>query len=110
MAHPRSPRAGCCGWTVSCAPPAPRPPVATRPRELSVTRVETWMRDPYSIYARHILKLRPLDPLDASPGLAERGIFIHSALDEFVRTLPGPLPPDALERLLALGRQRFAEL
>ncbi|MGZ9104138.1 MAG: double-strand break repair protein AddB, partial [Rhodoplanes sp.] len=42
-------------------PPAPCPPVAARPRQLSVTQIERWMRDPYSIYALHILKLRPLD-------------------------------------------------
>ena len=35
-------------------PPAPRPPVAARPRRLSVTEIETWLRDPYAIYARHV--------------------------------------------------------
>ena len=55
------------------APPAPCPPVAARPRTLSVTEIETWRRDPYAIYARHILRLKPLDPLDAEPGAAERG-------------------------------------
>ena len=39
-------------------PPAePRPPLAARPRRLSVTQIETWLRDPYAIYARHILGL-----------------------------------------------------
>ena len=59
--------------TVPLAPAAPRPPVKARPRRLSVTQIETWMRDPYSIFARHILRLRPLDPIDAAPGAAERG-------------------------------------
>ncbi|HEX6441929.1 MAG TPA: double-strand break repair protein AddB, partial [Stellaceae bacterium] len=54
-------------------PPEPRPPVAARPRKLSVTQIETWLRDPYAIYARHILGLRPLDELDADPGRAELG-------------------------------------
>mgnify|MGYP003640710373 FL=1 len=39
--------------------PAPKPPVSARPQRLSVTQIETWMRDPYAIYARHILRLRP---------------------------------------------------
>ncbi len=39
-------------------PPEPRPPLAARPRKLSVTQIETWLRDPYAIYARHILGLR----------------------------------------------------
>ena len=40
------------------AKPRPRPPLAARPRQLSVTRIETLIRDPYAIYARHVLKLR----------------------------------------------------
>src|SRR5439155_2916890 len=73
-------------------PPVPRPPVAARPRRLSVTEIETWMRDPYAIYARHVLRLTALDPLDADPGAAERGRLVHSALDRFVKVHPGALP------------------
>ncbi|WP_051341398.1 double-strand break repair protein AddB [Azospirillum halopraeferens] len=92
------------------APPEPRPPVDVRPRKLSVTQVETWMRDPYAIYARHILRLHKLEPIAADPGAAERGQFIHTALDAFVRAHPGPLPPDAVQRLLACGRDSFGAL
>jgi ATP-dependent helicase/nuclease subunit B len=88
-------------------PPAPRPPVAARPRSLAVTDVETWMRDPYGLYARKILRLRALDPLDADPGAAERGEFIHRALDDFVRRFPDALPDEAEATLLALGREAF---
>jgi len=88
-------------------PPAPRPPVSARPRRLSVTAIETWRRDPYAIYARRILRLRPLDPIDASPDAAARGTFIHAALDAFVRDWPDALPDDAYERLLEHGRAAF---
>lgn len=91
-------------------PPEPRPPVEARPRTLSVTQVETWMRDPYAIYARHILRLEPLDPIAADPGAAERGQFIHAALDAFLRARPGPLGEDALGELLRLGREAFGPL
>jgi len=87
--------------------PEPRPPVAARPRQLSVTQIETWLRDPYAIYARHVLHLRALDPLDADPGAAERGISIHEALERFVREHPAGLPDDALDRLQAIGRESF---
>ncbi|MGQ0674553.1 MAG: double-strand break repair protein AddB, partial [Rhodospirillales bacterium] len=87
--------------------PAPRPPVAARPRHLSVTQIETWMRDPYAIYARHILRLKPLYEIDQEPGAADRGILIHRALERFVRQFPAALPEDALDRLLALGRDAF---
>ena len=90
-------------------PPAPRPPVAARPRELSVTRIETWMREPYAIYAEKILNLRALDPLEADPGAADRGSFIHDALDRFVRDHPGALPVDALARLTACGEAAFGD-
>jgi len=88
-------------------PPSPCPPVAARPRRLSVTRIETWMRDPYSIYAREILRLRPLDPLEADPGAAERGTMIHKALDKFIEQHADVLPADAEKLLVALGEEAF---
>jgi ATP-dependent helicase/nuclease subunit B len=94
---------------LAALPPEPRPPVAARPRRLSVTQIETWMRDPYAIYAREILRLEPLDPIDADPGAAERGIFIHAALDSFVRAFPEALPGDAEGELLARGRAAFGD-
>jgi ATP-dependent helicase/nuclease subunit B len=90
-------------------PPTPRPPVEVRPRQLRVTEIETWLRDPYAIYARRILKLKPLDPIDSEPGPAERGTAIHHALERFLRAHPTKLPPDALERLLHIGDDAFAE-
>lgn len=91
-------------------PPEPRPPVSARPRRLSVTQVETWMRDPYAIYARHILKLRPLDPIDADPTTADYGARIHKALDLFVKAHPRTLPGDAIMHLLEAGREAFGGL
>ena len=88
--------------------PAPTPPVAARPRQLSVTQVETLIRDPYAVYARTILRLKPLEAIDAAPDAADRGTFIHQALDEFLREFPGALPVNAVDRLLALGERIFA--
>jgi double-strand break repair protein AddB len=64
--------------------PSPRPPVEVRPRRLSVTEIKTLIRDPYAIYARHVLGLRPLDPLrpEADPRL--RGTVLHEILERFV--------------------------
>ena len=88
--------------------PAPAPPVALRPRRLSVTEIETWLRDPYAIYAKHVLRLKPLDPLDPEPGPRERGIAIHRALEHFLRAHPDALPDDALARLLQASEEAFA--
>ena len=90
-------------------PPCPRPPLAARPRRLSVTQVETWMRDPYAVYARHILKLRALEAIDASPGAADRGTVTHEAIDAFLRAHPEALPEDICAVLLQLGEQAFGE-
>jgi ATP-dependent helicase/nuclease subunit B len=89
--------------------PAPTPPVDARPRELSVSDIGSWMNDPYALYARRILRLEPLDALEADPGALERGIVIHRALERFVRAHGGELPDDAEQRLLALGRERFED-
>ncbi|MGB0747486.1 MAG: PD-(D/E)XK nuclease family protein, partial [Magnetospiraceae bacterium] len=77
---------------------------------LSVTQVETWMRDPYAIYARKILDLEALDPLDADPGAADYGTVIHDILDRFVRAYPEALPENAQDILYAFGQEHFAEL
>ncbi len=90
--------------------PCPKPPVASRPSRLSVTEIETWIRDPYAIYARRILGLEPLDPIGASPGAAEKGSIIHDCLADFLTQWQGSFDEDALERLIDLGRERFLPL
>jgi ATP-dependent helicase/nuclease subunit B len=89
-------------------PPSPCPPVTSRPRELPVTAIETWVRDPYALYVRRILRLRPLDPIDADPSAAERGTIVHAALERFVRAFPEALPGDCEAALVECGRQAFA--
>ncbi len=64
-------------------PPEPRPPVDERLKQISVTHVETLIRDPYAVYARRILKLRDLDPIGAIAGPRERGIAVHRAIENF---------------------------
>lgn len=65
--------------------PSPRPPVAVRPRQLSVTEIQKLIRDPYAIYARHILRLAKLDPLrpEADPRL--RGTVLHKILETYLK-------------------------
>lgn len=65
--------------------PSPRPPVAARPRRLSVTEIKRLIRDPYAIYAKHVLRLKPLDPLVQAPDALLRGIVVHDILEDFVR-------------------------
>ncbi len=65
--------------------PSPRPPVSARPNRLSVTEIKRLIRDPYAIYAKHVLKLRPLNPLVQAPDALLRGIVIHEVLEHFIK-------------------------
>ena len=75
--------------------PAPAPPVAARPRELAVTEVETWVRDPYALYAKKILSLRQLPPPAADMDARHRGTAIHAAVEAFAKAWPLLDPKDA---------------
>lgn len=90
-------------------PPAPVPPVDARPDRLSVTRIETWMRDPYAIYARFILGLEALEPVDRPLGPSDYGTLIHDALERFRRAFPESLPPDVAAELVRAGEAAFRE-
>jgi len=93
------------------ARPEPRPPIKARPKTLSVSSVEQWRRDPYGLYARRILELKPLDPLEAELGAAERGSHLHDALDEFLKAYPdGALPTDALQRFEKMAEKHLASV
>ncbi|WP_299608350.1 double-strand break repair protein AddB [uncultured Tateyamaria sp.] len=79
--------------------PAPCPPVSARPRRFTVTEIQTLIRDPYAIYAKHVLRLRALRPLVQTPDALLRGILSHDVMERFVRdTLDNPdtLTVDAL--------------
>jgi ATP-dependent helicase/nuclease subunit B len=90
--------------------PEPKPPRAARPSALSVTDIENWLRDPYTIYAKHILKLRELDPIDLPPAAADRGIVIHGALSDFTKAFAAALPADPAAALIDIGAKHFATL
>ncbi len=98
--------------TPEAAPPATRPspvpPVATRPSQLSVTEIKRLIRDPYAIYARHILKLSPLNPVQRAPDALMRGIVVHEVMEQFIRDViddPARLTP---AHLLQLSEQIIA--
>lgn len=82
--------------------PAPAPPLAARPRELSVTAFKTLIRDPYAIYAKHVLRLRPLNPLRPSADHLLRGTVLHRVIEEFTKLDPAP---DPRIQLLDLARE-----
>ena len=83
--------------------PAPVPPAELRPTVISVTEVDRLKADPYAFYARRVLGLSPLDPVDADPSAAWRGSAVHLILEEWWRReacAPGTLAPLARAMLL----------
>jgi RecB family exonuclease len=89
---------------VPAAPrPAPQPPVEARPRSLSVTAIARLIRDPYAIYAREILRLRPLDPLHRVADAPLRGIVLHKVMETFINDLD-------LSSGLAEARRRLLQI
>ena len=71
------------GETSPAGRPAPAPPLMARPRDLAVTDIQKLIRDPYSIYAKRILKLKPLDPLMPEMDARRKGTVLHEILEQF---------------------------
>ena len=92
---------------VNIVAPKPKPSREKRPRSFSVTEVGIWLRNPYAIYAKKILELEPLDPIDQMPSPADRGDFIHQTLETFVSAGIPENHEDAVALLIEKGREIF---
>ena len=77
--------------------PAPVVPAALRPTQISVTEIDRLKADPYAFYARRVLGLMPLDPVDADPSAAWRGNAVHDILERWWKQ--ARCAPDALQPL-----------
>jgi ATP-dependent helicase/nuclease subunit B len=90
--------------------PAPTPPLAARPREISITSVETLIRDPYAVYARRVLGLEPLEPVGQRADPRLRGTLIHEAFASFTREVHAPFGDASITAFLAIWDKLFAEI
>ncbi len=89
--------------------PEPRPPLCLRPRKLSAVNFEMLMRDPYTIFAKYILKLYPLEDLDEDVAYRDYGNIIHAVIEKFNNIYnTGAYPDDAKEQMLRIGEEEFA--
>ncbi len=79
--------------------PAPRAGKDRRPARLSVTDIETWIRDPYAIYARRLLNLRKLEEPGAALGARDAGSLLHRVFERAGKA-PAALPAAALNAIL----------
>ena len=65
--------------------PAPVPPLEQRPTRIAVTDLDRLSADPFAFYAKAILKLHPLDPVDADHTAAWKGTAVHDVLEQWFK-------------------------
>ena len=94
---------------IRIAAPEPRPPLDLRPRRMSVTRVETWLRQPLcDLRARHPQARASCRRSAPTPMRALRGTIVHDASARFAQAHPDALPDDPERELMAIARDVIA--
>ncbi len=89
--------------------PSPRPPSTARPHALSVTEIKRLIRDPYAIFAKHTLRLRPVNTLVQSPDAPVRGIVIHEVMERFVKSVSADPARLTKQHLLGITAEVLAD-
>lgn len=87
--------------------PQPTPPVSARPTSLSITEIETWIRDPYAIYAKHVLNLHALPELMRNTDAAMKGNLYHKIVERFVEEWRGEITDFAFAKICAIADEEF---
>lgn len=90
--------------------PLPRPPRALRPRRFSVSDIGRLIADPYAIYAKRILRLRALDPLEQETDALDYGTLVHRGIETFLRAHLPDFPADAARELREAMRAALFKL
>ncbi len=93
---------------VRIAPPEPSPRLQQRPNKLSAVNFEMLMRDPYTVFAKYVLGLYPLDELDEDLAYRDYGNIVHKVIEDFNQKYNHQYPTDAKDELLRLGEEQFA--
>ena len=89
--------------------PAPKPPVAARPRSFRSPKSRHGCAIPMRSMRKHILQLKPLDPLDAEIGPLERGSAMHRASSDSCKDASRNIPDRCrTQRLVAIADDVFA--
>ncbi len=89
--------------------PYPSPPAVVRPRQLSVTQIRTLIADPYAIYAREVLGLKPLGKLRIEHSAMLKGILLHMVVEKFVKSADLTNPEAAMNQFLELSQHTMSQ-
>ncbi|MCA0406608.1 MAG: double-strand break repair protein AddB [Proteobacteria bacterium] len=98
------------GGGLAVTRPCPIPQVPRAPTRLNVTEIATLRRDPYALYARHLLGLVPLDPPDRPVEARDRGTLLHRILERYGAQTPPEDPVAARALLDSLAEAEFRSL
>jgi ATP-dependent helicase/nuclease subunit B len=90
--------------------PNPTPPIEARPTSLAVTDIEAWIRDPYALYAKHILRLQPLAPLEREADPMLKGTLYHAIMQDYIESMDFAKSTDERKKYLnALAQEHISE-
>lgn len=71
-----------------------------------MTAIERLIRDPYSIYADHVLDLGSLDEPGAPADQRDRGDALHEVVEQFILEQNPAGPVQALRRCFLTGSRK----
>jgi ATP-dependent helicase/nuclease subunit B len=63
--------------------PAPQPALTQRMVAISITQMDMLKADPFAFYAYKILRVAPLQPVDADPDPAWKGTLVHKIIEDW---------------------------
>lgn len=91
--------------------PAPCPPLSVRPLRLSISDIDLLLKDAYAFYAKNILKLYPLDPIEIAKTPALFGIWLHRILQNYptAEQLSGFTSDEGIDPIWAYQFNRIKE-
>jgi ATP-dependent helicase/nuclease subunit B len=74
--------------------PAPTPTSAQRKVAISITQMDLLKADPFAFYARNVLRLEALKPVDGEPDPGWKGTLVHKIIEDWTKT--GDRDPESL--------------
>ena len=87
--------------------PAPCVESIRRPKSINLTNLKDLEDDPYTIYARQVLALKPLEPLQQDAEQALYGSFLHKCFEMLVKDFSSN-PQNSLAKLQVVAEQELA--
>ncbi len=93
---------------IKISPVSANPDISVRPKKISVSAMESLMKDPYSFYAKYILRLKPLPDLEPKITPKKYGTAVHEIFAWFIENYQN-LPDNSFELITEQAKKTFKE-